>query len=192
MHAVQPPRRPARRPGFGAETMRQPAQQNRQPGRVDDLIGVHAAQRNFGGADQIQIRALDAVNLRFGTPRVEPDAFKNRRPRHVGGRHHGEPTIGQKRHRKHLQRHVQTDRVAGQIIKPRTGHPSSRLEVEPTVSLTQFDMIQRRKTKLADRRLSPGQFDRVIFATLGHVIMRPIGKRPNQPVQFRVNRFQLF
>ena len=48
-------------------------------GLVEDLVGVHPAQGDLGGADQAEVGVLDRVDLRLGAPGREADAFQDRR-----------------------------------------------------------------------------------------------------------------
>ena len=63
--AVEPAAGPARGAGLGAEAVRQPDVLDRQRGLVEDLVGVHPAQGDLGGADQAQVGVLDRVDLRL-------------------------------------------------------------------------------------------------------------------------------
>ena len=62
--AVQAARVPAGSPGLGAETMRQADVLDRQVQLVEDLVAVHAAQRDLGRGDQAQVGVGEAVDLR--------------------------------------------------------------------------------------------------------------------------------
>ena len=59
----RPARVAARRAGLGAEAVRQADVLQRQLRLVEDLVAVHAAQRDLGRADQAQVGVLDRVDL---------------------------------------------------------------------------------------------------------------------------------
>ena len=61
--AVEPPAGPARRAGLGAEAVREADVLDRQLGLVEDLVGVHPAEGDLGGADQAEVGVLDRVDL---------------------------------------------------------------------------------------------------------------------------------
>ena len=63
--AVQAARVAARRPGLGAEAVRQADVLERQSRLVEDLVAVHAAERDLGRGDQAQVGVGDAVDLRL-------------------------------------------------------------------------------------------------------------------------------
>ena len=75
--AVQPLARPARRAGLGAEAVREADVLQGQVGLVEDLVGVHPAQRDLGGADQAEVGVLDRVDLRLRPPGREADPFED-------------------------------------------------------------------------------------------------------------------
>ena len=55
VHAVQAARRAARGAGLGAEAVADAAQLDRQLLGVEDLVGVHAAERDLGRRHQAQV-----------------------------------------------------------------------------------------------------------------------------------------
>ncbi len=75
--AVKPAAGPAGGAGLGPEAMRQPDVLDGQVRLVEDLVGVHSAQRDLGGADQAEVGVLDRVDLRFDPARREPDPLQD-------------------------------------------------------------------------------------------------------------------
>ena len=75
VHAVQPARVAAGGAGLGAEAVRQADVLERQFGLVEDLVAVHAAERDLGRGDQAQVGVRDAVDLPrlgFGSRGMKP------------------------------------------------------------------------------------------------------------------------
>ena len=66
--------------GLGAEAVRQADVFARQVRLVEDLVAVHAAERDLGRGDQAQVAVGDAVDLprlRVRVARHEADAFQH-------------------------------------------------------------------------------------------------------------------
>ena len=89
--AVKPAAGPAGGAGLGAEAVRQPDVLDRQLALVEDLVGVHAAQGDLGGADQAQVGVLDRVDLRLGPSGREADPFQDTVAGQVGRDDRREP-----------------------------------------------------------------------------------------------------
>ena len=77
VHAIKAAAGPAGGPRFGAETVREPDVLERQVGLGEDIVGVHPAQRDLGGADQAQVAVLDRIDLRLLAAGGEPDALQD-------------------------------------------------------------------------------------------------------------------
>ena len=65
--------------GLPAEARRPAGVAQRAVGQVEDLVGVVAGQRHLGGADEVQVVGLEAVDL-VGVRAEEPGARHDLRP----------------------------------------------------------------------------------------------------------------
>ena len=95
VHAVEPAAGPSGGPGFGAETVREAHVLDRQVRLGQDIVGVHPAQGDLGGADQAEVAVLDRIDLRLFAARREPDPLQDIITRQVGRDDGREPRLDQ-------------------------------------------------------------------------------------------------
>ena len=126
---------------------------------VDDVARVHAAERDLGRRDEIQIRSGDAIDLRLGSARDETRAVQNIIACQVRRDDRRVPGLGQQTHRVMLQRQFQEDAIALEVVKPRPGDLGPRGKIDQTQVLAQLHVVQRRKVELPRLMLAVLDFE---------------------------------
>ena len=141
MDAVKPARVPPGRAGLGAEAVRQADVLDRQLQFVEDLVAVHAAERDLGRGDEAQVGVRQAVDLRLRAARHEADAFEHLDAGHVR-RDDRRVALFQERlqgvlHQGQFQQH----RLVLEVVELLPGHRRSGLEIRKVKTLGQGDVI---------------------------------------------------
>ena len=151
VHAVEPPAGPAGGAGLGAEAVRQADVLDRQAGLVEDLVGVHPAQRDLGGADQAEVGVLDRIDLRLVPARREPDPLQDLIAGQVGSDDGREPGRDQFSEGELLEGQVQEHGVVLEEIKAGAADLAAGLEVDQVEGLAELDVVLGREVERAGR-----------------------------------------
>ena len=133
--------------GFAPEAGRPARVALRSVGEVQDLVGVIPGERDFGGADQVEVIGLNAVDL-VGVRAEEAGAGHYFRADQHRRDHQGEPVVGRQSDRQLQQTQLQQRAAAGQEVEPRPRHLGAALHVDKSERLTEFQMVFR----IVDRR----------------------------------------
>ena len=114
-----------------------------QSGLVEDLVGVHPAQGDLGGADQAEVGVLDRVDLRLLPAGVEADPLQDADPGQVGGDDGDESPPRQLPDGELLEGHLQQDRVVLEEVEPGARDLAAGLEVDQVERLADLDVVLR-------------------------------------------------
>ena len=157
------------RPRFGAEAVRQPAQQLGKILGVAQRVGQHAAQRDLCGADQAQIGVLDAVHLRRLAAWVEAQALQDRSTRQVRRGVQRKPVLGGNVDRVALERQVEQHRLVLEVVELVADDLGPRREVDEVERLGDLEVVLGLKAFGGEvPRLAPGLEHGVV------VVARPV------------------
>ncbi len=135
------------RAGLLAEARRERGVPQRECGTVEDLVGVVRRQRHLGGAHEVEVLALDPVDVVGG---LAEEAGALHRARLDQGRrdHLREAGVAGLVHRHHDQRELELRADAGQEVEAAARHLRAALEVDGAEHLAELDVVARLEVEL--------------------------------------------
>ena len=156
VNAVEAAAGPAGGPGLGPEAMRQTHVLDRQVGLVQDLVRVHSAQGDLGGADQAEVGILDRIDLRFDPARREPDPLQDMITCQIGRDDGGKSGVDQFSDRELLERQIEQDGVVLEEVEAGAADLAAGLEIDQVEVLAELDVVLRLEVERAGRADSCG------------------------------------
>ena len=167
---------------LGAKAMGYARQADGQFFFVQDAIGQHPAQGNFGGAHQAEIVARDGVDLGFLTAGVEAQTGEDGGPGQVRGGQGGEAFFHHTLEGKALQGQFQQGRFVLQVVELLPRYLGRGFEIQQVVFFAERDVIQGFEVEgLGGSRLD--DFERILSAP-GYLGVDEVGHLHHQGFEF--------
>ena len=130
--------------GLAAEAGRPAGVALRALGQVEHLVGVHAGQRHLGGADEVQVVALDPVHL-LVVLAEEAGALHGAGLDQRGGDDRGEAGRDGAADRQLGERELQQGAGPGEEVEARARHLGAALHVDRAEGLADLDVVAHRE-----------------------------------------------
>ncbi len=168
------------RAGLLAEARAEGGVAQRQRGGVEDLVGVEGRHRDLRGADQVEVLALDAVDVVGGLAQ-EAGALHGARA-HQRRRGGLDEARGAGLVHGHVdQRQLELRADAGEEVEARAADLGAALEVEGAEELAELDVVTRLEVELARR--ADLLDDRVVLLAAGRRgVVGEVGDGPDRLV----------
>ncbi len=130
------------RAGLLAEARAERGVAQRQRRRVEDLVGVVGRHRHLGGADEVEVLALDPVDV-VGGLAEEAGALHRARPDQRRRDHLGEAGVAGLLHGQVDQRQLELGADAGEEVEARARHLGAALDVDGAEHPAELDVVAR-------------------------------------------------
>ena len=127
-----------------------------------NVVGVHPAQGDLGGADQAEVGIRDRIDLRLLASRVEPDPFEDRNACEVGGDDRREAVPDERGHRELLQREIEEHGVVFEEVEPVARDFATAFEIDEVERLANLDVVFRLEVENA-RGADFAEFEALVF-----------------------------
>ncbi len=127
-----------------------PASRSGSSSLLEDRVGVHAAERDLGGADQAELVAGDGVDLALFAARAEAERFDHVGARQIG-RHDREEALGHDLvEGEALERQLEQRRLALQEVELLARDLRRALEVDEVEGGGEGEVVLRLEVEAAE------------------------------------------
>ena len=137
-------------------------------GEVEHLVEVHAGERHLGGADEVEVVALDPVDLLVVLAQ-EAGALHRLRLDQRGSDDRGEAGGHRPADRQLGEGELEQRARTGEEVEPRPGHLGAALHVDRAEQLADLEVVAHREV-VAGHLADGADRDRVVLAAGRHLV----------------------